>query len=305
MKKKYLLNEKLIVKLLADNKIVVVDGGARGALFPPFNQLNTEITKVLRFEPEPDADIINHANNDITFNKGLWHSNGKVNLNVAIEPSASSTYPFNIELQRHIDPHIEVRKTKKKVSIEVISLDELIKNNNSLKIDFIKLDVHGAEYDVLKGANKVLESTLGLLIESWIIPIHKKQKIRAHVEALVYESNFYVFEEYKRANWARLKERFSKYQTVAMDTLYFKDPILDKNITNQIDAIKIIGLANLFDHNAYALQLAEYFYKSKILTKIYHTIIIEHINENRQPILDSLMWKLEKVFSRVSSCSFR
>ena len=305
MKNKYLLNEKPIVELLSQNKIVVVDGGARGKVFPPLNQINTEIIKILRFEPEPDADIIHHANEDITFNKGLWHSKGKIDLNIAIEPSASSTYPFHVELQKHIDPHLKVRKTKKTIKIDVISLDELIKENNSLKIDFIKLDVHGAEYDVLKGANKVLESTLGLLIESWLIPIHKNQKIRAHVESLVYESGFYVFEEYKRANWARLKDRFSKSQTVAMDTLYFKDPILDKNIKDQTDAIKIIGFANLFNHNAYAVQLAEYFYKNKLIDKKYYEIIIKNINKNNRPILNSLVGKFEKVISRISSCSFR
>ena len=114
MKNKYILNEKPIVELLSQNKIVVVDGGARGKVFPPLNQINTKIIKILRFEPEPDADIIHHANDDITFNNGLWHSKGKIDLNIAIEPSASSTYPFNVELQKNIDPHLKVRKTKKK-----------------------------------------------------------------------------------------------------------------------------------------------------------------------------------------------
>ena len=135
--------------------------------------------------------------------------------------------------------------------------------------------------------------------------IHKNQKIRAHVESLVYESGFYVFEEYKRANWARLKDRFSKSQTVAIDTLYFKDPILDKNIKDQTDAIKIIGLTNLFNHNAYAVQLAEYFYKNKVIDEKYYDIIIKNINKNNRPILNSLVGKFEKVISRISSCSFR
>ena len=82
-----------------------------------------------------------------------------------------------------------------------------------------------------------------------------------------------------------------------MDTLYFKDPILDKNIKDQTDAIKIIGLTNLFNHNAYAVQLAEYFYKNKVIDKKYYDIIIKNINKNNRPILNSLVGKFEKVIS--------
>mgnify|MGYP006133973485 CR=1 FL=1 len=114
-----------------------------------------------------------------------------------------------------------------------------------------------------------------------------------------------VFEEYHRGKWARARDRFSKRQIVALDTLYFKDPILDKNITDQVDAIKIIGLANLFEHNAYALQLAEYFYNIKILERKYYDIITEHINKNRQPILEYFILRCEALSSRILSCAFR
>jgi FkbM family methyltransferase len=41
--------------------------------------------------------------------------------------------------------------------VQIVSLDEWIKNKNVQHIDLIKMDVEGFEYNVLKGAEKTLE----------------------------------------------------------------------------------------------------------------------------------------------------
>ena len=52
---KLLLNHPEIIEILKNDKLVVVDGGARGALFKPLNQVDKSILHVLRFEPDPDG----------------------------------------------------------------------------------------------------------------------------------------------------------------------------------------------------------------------------------------------------------
>ncbi len=305
--KNYILNTPSIVELLSKNKIVVVDGGARGELFRPFNLVNKKIIKVLRFEPDSDATFTQNVDADeLIIPKALWSKSGKIDINIAVEPSTSSVYPFNIALQEKIDPFINIRKTKQVVSVESISLDEFIDLNKNLKIDFIKLDIHGAEYEVLEGAKNVLETNLGLLIESWVLPIHKGQKTRAHVESLAYENKYYVFEEFHRSLWARNSSKFVKRQLVALDTLFFKDPILDNNIVDEIEAIKIIGLANLFEHNAYALQLCEDFYSKKILNKKFYELFSKHLNQHCRPtIKEKVLLKLQSLIRRLSYSAFK
>lgn len=304
--KKYLLNEPTIIDLLSNNKIVVVDGGARGEVFPPFKYLHKNIIRVLRFEPDANASIPTFQDNDLVYPKALWHSKGFIQINIAKEPSTSSVYPFNKELQKYIDPRPDKRITEKTVSVDAISLDELVQENESLKIDFIKLDIHGAEYEVLQGAKEVLRTTLGLLIESWVIPIHKGQKLRAHVESLAYDSEFYVFEEYERAMWARLKDKFAKRQPVALDTLFFKDPLLDHNVTEKEDAVKMIGIVNLFEHDAFAIQLTEHFYDRQIIDKQLYDFIITNLEKRTPSSLQKKMSVvLQKIRGRLMRSSFK
>ncbi len=304
--KNYILNESAIIDILKNDKIVVIDGGARGELFAPFNFVNREIIQVMRFEPDVDAEVVDSTSNDLVFRKALWNSRGQIDINIAIQGSTSSVYPFNVELQKHIDPYINVRKTKEVVTVDTISLNELVEENNSMKIDFIKLDIHGAEYEVLEGASEVLKSTLGLLIETWVIPIHKGQKTRAHVEALAFDSGFYAFEEYSRSNWARKRDKFIKRQLITLDTLFFKDPILDKNVTDKVAAVKLIGMADLFEHNGYALQITEHFYNEKVLDEPLYKLIINHLNKNNKVSLkEKLLLKCQKFCDRMSVCAFK
>jgi len=302
---KYILDNPVIIDLLRNDKIVVIDGGARGELFPPFNALNREIVQVLRFEPDANAQPEDNSENDLVFNKALWNSKGKIDINIAKAPASSSVFPFNTELQQYIDPHKHVRITEKVVTVDSISLDELVTENPDLKIDFIKLDIHGAEYEVLQGATKTLQSTLGLLIETWTIPIHVGQKTRAHVEALAYENMFYVFEEYPRAVWARGGAQYSKKQVVALDTLFFKDPLLDSNVKTQVDAIKLIGLANLFGHNGYAIQLSKDLYQKKILEEQFYTLIVDLLKNLNTTVKNNLALKLDKLQRKYSTCAFK
>ena len=237
--KSYLLNNDKIVELLSDNKLVVIDGGARGEVFKPMNLIHKSIIQVIRFEPDAGANIVNNGD-DIIISKALWNQQQSINVNIAIEPSSSSVYPFNEALQAYIDPMKDTRKTAKVVTVDTISIDECLEKYPIKGIDFIKLDIHGAEYEALEGASKALKNTLGLLIESWIVPVHVGQKTRGDVERLALNNGFYVFEENVVAKWGRKADKFLKRQPIAVDTLFFKDTLLNDAIIDKIKMIKLI-----------------------------------------------------------------
>ena len=290
--KKHLLNNKTINDLLINDPIVVLDGGARGELFKPFNGINSEIVKVLKFEADPGATIVN-TKNEIVVPKALFDKTGTVTLNVAFEPTASSVFPFNRELQKYIDPYSDKRNTQESVSVECTSLDEFCKEHSINNVDFIKLDIHGCEFEVLNGSKNALKNTIGLLVENWILPIHKGQHTRGHIESFLYEKQFYMFEEYVQSAWRRMGKKYTKRQPVTIDTLYFKDPLIDKNISSESQAIKLIGIAELFKHYGFAWQLADEFHKKEVINNELFNVINKHFNKYNQT---SLLEKIKDKF---------
>lgn len=303
--RKILLNNDKIVNLLKNNKLVVIDGGARGTVFKPMNLLKKSILQVVRFEPDADANIINDSD-DIVISKALWNQSQSIKVNIAIEPSSSSVYPFNERLQKYIDPQVNTRKTKKEVIVEAMSIDECLKMYNIKGIDFIKLDIHGAEYETLEGASEVLKNTLGLLIESWVVPVHIGQKTRGDVERLALDNGFYVFEENVVAKWGRKPKLFLKRQPIAVDTLFFKDTLLNDIVDNEIKLIKLIGLADLFNHHGFALQLLEYAKEGQLINTEILQVISSHFNQRGKVSLkDKIRAKLIRILSESDDCAFR
>ena len=65
MNRKLLINQKFLFDVLSDDKITVIDGGARGELFYPLNQVDPSLLSIVRFEPDPQAKI-NHGKNEIS-----------------------------------------------------------------------------------------------------------------------------------------------------------------------------------------------------------------------------------------------
>jgi FkbM family methyltransferase len=300
-----LLNNDKIVNLLKNDKLVVIDGGARGTVFKPMNLLKKSILQVIRFEPDADANIINDSD-DIVISKALWNKSQSIKVNIAIEPSSSSVYPFNERLQKYIDPQVNTRKTKKEVVVDAMSIDECLKTYNIKGIDFIKLDIHGAEYETLEGASEVLRNTLGLLIESWVVPVHIGQKTRGDVERLALDNGFYVFEENVVAKWGRKPNLFLKRQPIAVDTLFFKDTLLNDIVDNEIKLIKLIGLADLFNHHGFALQLLEYAKEGQLISTEILQVISSHLNESGKVSLkDKIRAKLIRILSESDDCAFR
>jgi arginine deiminase len=51
--------------------------------------------------------------------------------------------------------------------VKVTTLDKLVNSLGLTKIDFIKIDAEGSEYEILRGANKVLDITKSVLIETF------------------------------------------------------------------------------------------------------------------------------------------
>ena len=99
-------------------------------------------------------------------------------------PMCSSLYEPNerlISLYNNFD----VAHLKSVGSIETVSLDHFVKENNIGSVDFIKIDIQGAELDVFQGGRDVLGQTVAMVCEVEFIPHYINQPLFGDVCAFL------------------------------------------------------------------------------------------------------------------------
>lgn len=273
-----LINAPFLKEILSKHNIVVVDGGAKGELFTPFNRVDKSVFTVLRFEPNSESEVLTDKN-EMVFNKALWSHDGTITINIAKEPSTSSVFEIDQRVLKQIDPNgIDMRMPAKKIEVECCAIDSICRVHSVPFPDFIKLDIHGSEYEALEGSAYALQNhTFGVLVETWTLPIHKGQKTHGDVESLLNRMGLYLFEYFPLIQWTRQSgdTRFHKVQAGGFDALYFKDIIgTDESRTWDLpQAVKSVALADLFGHHGYALQLADYFHEIQVIpADVYNNI---------------------------------
>ena len=131
---------------------VVIDCGAYGGAFSLYvAKLIGEKGKVIAFEPDVEnykllsKNIeLNGLQNIISLNKGAWSKNTFLPCD---NKHAGDSSFFNNDQKESL------------VNTEVVTIDSELDKIGIKNIDFIKMDVEGAEIEALKGAEKILRSS--------------------------------------------------------------------------------------------------------------------------------------------------
>jgi len=160
LKGTYELEETEIVKQAVKKGDVVVDLGANiGYYTLLLSKLVGKNGKVFSFEPEPKNFALlknnvktNKCSNVILENKGVSDRTGKAKLWLRSDSNKGGHRLIPINKSIHHSKPIE---------IDIITFDDYFKD----KIDFVKIDVEGAEIMVLKGMKNALKEKIKLLIE--------------------------------------------------------------------------------------------------------------------------------------------
>jgi FkbM family methyltransferase len=276
-------------KLLA-HPIVVLDVGARDAFAEtPWTALPADMVRLHGFEPDPEeCEVLNErakaAGVNFSFHQvALARRTGPLDFYRYSEQAANSPYPANNRLvsrwcySRSVPLATQFRLVKKEV-IPAISVADWAAAERLSAIDFFKLNVQGAELDVLLGAGPLLDSTLGLIPEQTFNATYVGAPLFGEVYEFIRKAGFSMFSINGMNSVARThspihltEDRifagprgWPRHQLLEGHFLYLRDPILEANGWSPKSAyslercIKLICLAEIFGQVEFAFEMLQW-----------------------------------------------
>ena len=176
--------------LLAEDNLVIADVGAAGGLDPRWKSLRPFV-QFLTFEPRPDYD--SHDLGVINFPVGLAAEKGCRKLHVSKSPDSSSLYVINKEFMSAFGNR-DSFEIAKEIPVQVDTLDNCLAAAGNEHLDFMKIDVEGAELEVLKGAEAALgRVVLGARLEVNFAPRHVGGVLFGELDSYLRQRGFQLF----------------------------------------------------------------------------------------------------------------
>jgi len=208
----------ILIKIFRKNNInnVFLDVGANYGTYSVY--LSKYFKRVIAFEADPriykllDFNIKNFPNVDC--------------LNYAVSDS-NVLKKFYIDFKNFGANSLIKKRFNKTIQVKSNTLDKLIKNQ-TLNNSFIKIDIEGSEFLVLKGMNKILNSKnliIGIeqLKEEFF---YKKNTYKSKCLELLKKKGFNFFYEIEIKEWRFEYPYFSKFFKL-LEIIFFLKPYTD------------------------------------------------------------------------------
>ena len=150
------------------------------------------LSEIIGFEIEKDAcDEMNSkaAKGIKYYPHALGEKNERRKLYITEHPMCTSLYK-PIEILPKLYQNLQFMNLKKETEIETITLDTFAEQYSIEDVDFIKIDVQGAELDIFKGGKKLLKNVLKIVCEVEFIPLYQDQPLFADVTKFLNQNDF-------------------------------------------------------------------------------------------------------------------
>ena len=256
---------EIIKKTKIDCKFTLVDIGALpiGNSKPRFHKILEYFpsSEIIGFEIEKEAcDQMNSkAPKGIKyFPFALGENNEKRKLYVTQDPMCNSLYKPNEEFLR-LYHELQYMYLKKETEIETITLDTFVDRYSINKIDFIKIDVQGAELDIFKGSKKLLSKVLKIVCEVEFVPLYQEQPLFGDISKFLSQYNF-MFNKFLGLSGRTLKPLIANKDKTIGSQHMWTDAIFIQNINK---------IQNHSDENLLKLSVLAAIYNSLDLTFFY------------------------------------
>ncbi len=205
-------------------------------------------------------------------------------------------------------------KPKSEAFIKTTSLDEWAKQNGISHADYVKIDVQGAELDVLKGAKEILKTTYFMEIEIEFNPLYKGIPLFSHIDLFLRDQGFVLYRFLDLNHYGvcgekevPLKDFEFTFDGISMktpmkggqlywgDALYVKESIA-KGILSGDEIDKAIELARILEYwdIVHRLEVFKAFKKQNDVDFLhFQAMMSEHKNIDRLKEIEYLKSELE------------
>jgi FkbM family methyltransferase len=196
----------------------------------------------------------------------LGRSCGEQALYVTHEPMCSSLYPPNELFLSRFAGLNEMAGLDFELEVEIITLDHFCDTEAISNIDFLQIDVQGADLDVLKGAIHLLSrSVLAIQIEVEFAELYKGQPLFSDIDSFLRDQHFSLFDIEPRRiprKCAPITSPQRSGQLLWGEAFYLRDLILVDSSLAQFQTpenlLKLVGIADILGFTDYALELLEH-----------------------------------------------
>lgn len=174
------------IRRLNISNLRIMDCGANIGLSTLFFKSHFPESEIIAIEPDGEnfkqlcANIkLNELANITPINIGVWYKSDLLSPNLSFRDGAN----WSFALRKAEDPS--------EASIRVDSLENIAKQNNWDRIDVLKIDIEGSEFDLFRNVNssqRILDSVKIISIE-----IHEEIGSRYEIEAILVKQGFTIY----------------------------------------------------------------------------------------------------------------
>jgi len=217
-------HNKIISELLANNKLLALDVGARGGfngnLFP--KKYNKFFEPILVEPILDEAEKLKEQNNKV-ISKALWSKNCTKKIYfIENRPGSSSMYMPNedsyelYDLKRNKFNLFKISSTKE---VECTTVNESLNKLEISNLDFLKIDTQGAELEILKGLGKYFPLIIKLEVQ--IVPMYSGVADWGKLLSYLNDLNYITCE------WSQIGPH-ATHSPVEMDMLFIPNYLTEK-----------------------------------------------------------------------------
>ncbi|MBL8705067.1 MAG: FkbM family methyltransferase [Rhodospirillales bacterium] len=289
------LAQHLLALLPPGDRIVVLDGGARDAHADPrWRDLPPDRLEFHGFEPDPpECERLTATLRELGYAGayypiGLGKIDGIQPFHVNKASGGSSFLDQNravTDRWRFENPHAtslarEIFLPERTVDMPVATIARWAADSGIREIDFCKLNVQGAELDILAAAGPLLDDTLGVLSEVAFVESYVDRTFFSDIDTFLRNAGFTFFDflahhyigradspvvaQHLPGGTGRLGQLVSTWgQLVEAHGFYLRDPIARGAGGNArpmpaARAIKLMVIAEVFGQVEYAFELGRW-----------------------------------------------